>query len=94
MRLFRRDFSCQESLGPYACWSTGASSGAFEALGCATHSDKLNEVPSSLRLTMAYDQDKEGGVKHAEITQKTRTAYFADPHAYSRGILMRTLMGC
>jgi len=43
-------------------------------------SDKLNEVPRSLRLSMTYDEGREM-VKHAEITQKTGTAiYFADPH--------------
>jgi len=49
-------------------------------------SDKLNEVPRSLRLSMTYDQGKEM-VKHAEITQKTGTAiYFADPHSpWQRG---------
>ncbi|BBI50693.1 hypothetical protein HORIV_31140 [Vreelandella olivaria] len=49
-------------------------------------SDKLNEVPHSLRLSMTYDQGKEM-VKHAEITQKTGTAiYFADPHSpWQRG---------
>ncbi|MEP4558924.1 MAG: IS30 family transposase [Cobetia amphilecti] len=44
-------------------------------------SDKLNEVPRSLRLSMTYDQGGEI-VKHAEITQKTGTViYFADPHS-------------
>ncbi|WP_412031003.1 IS30 family transposase [Halomonas sp. M4R1S46] len=44
-------------------------------------SDKLNEVPRSLRLSMTYDQGREM-VRHAEITQKTGTAiYFADPHS-------------
>lgn len=44
-------------------------------------SDKLNEVPRFLRLSMIYDQGNEM-VKHAEITQKTGTAiYFADPHS-------------
>nr|WP_298523249.1 IS30 family transposase [uncultured Halomonas sp.] len=49
-------------------------------------SDKLNEVPRSLRLSMTYDQGKEM-TKHAEITQKTGTAiYFADPHSpWQRG---------
>ena len=49
-------------------------------------SDKLNEVPRALRLSMTYDQGKEM-VKHAEITQKTGTAiYFADPHSpWQRG---------
>lgn len=44
-------------------------------------SNKLNEVPRSLRLSMTYDQSKEM-VKHAEITQKTGIAvYFADPYS-------------
>ncbi|GHB14231.1 hypothetical protein GCM10007159_40760 [Modicisalibacter luteus] len=44
-------------------------------------SDKLNEVPRSLRLSMTYDQGREM-VKHAEITQRTGSAiYFADPHS-------------
>lgn len=44
-------------------------------------SDKLSEVPRSLRLLMTYDQGKEM-VKHATITQKTGPAiYFADPHS-------------
>ncbi len=49
-------------------------------------SDKLNEVPRALRLSMTYDQGREM-VKHAEITQKTGTAtYFADPHSpWQRG---------
>jgi len=49
-------------------------------------SDKLNEVPRSLRLSVTYDQAREM-VKHAEITQKTGTAiYFADPHSpWQRG---------
>lgn len=44
-------------------------------------SDKLNEVPRTLRPSMAYDQGREM-VKHAETTQKTGTATsFADPHS-------------
>lgn len=44
-------------------------------------SDKLNEVPRSLRLSMTYNQGREM-VKHAEITQKTGTAiFFVDPHS-------------
>lgn len=38
-------------------------------------SDKLNEVPRTLRLSMTYDQVKEM-VKHAYIAQKTWTAIY------------------
>jgi transposase, IS30 family len=42
-------------------------------------SDKLNEVPRTLHLSMTYDQGREM-FKHAEITQKIGTAiYLADP---------------
>lgn len=49
-------------------------------------SDKLNEVPRSLRLSMTCDRGSEM-VKHAEITQQTGTAiYFADPYSpWQRG---------
>lgn len=49
-------------------------------------SDKLNEVPRTLRLTMTYNQGCEM-VMHAEITQRTGNAiYFADPHSpWQRG---------
>jgi len=44
-------------------------------------SDKLNEVPRSLRLSMTCDQCR-GMVNHAEITQKTRNMiYFANLHS-------------
>tara|TARA_R110000796_G_C14563006_1_gene435030 strand:- start:1791 stop:2033 length:243 start_codon:yes stop_codon:yes gene_type:complete len=36
-------------------------------------SDKLNELPRSLRLSIIYGQGREM-VKHAEITQNTGTA--------------------
>jgi IS30 family transposase len=38
-------------------------------------SDKLNEIPRSLRLSMTYDQGREM-VKHTEITQRTGTAIY------------------
>ena len=57
-------------------------------------SDKLNEVPRALRLSMTYDQGREM-VKHTEITRRTGTAiYFADPHSHGSGVPTRTPMGC
>lgn len=49
-------------------------------------SDKLNEVPRALRLSMTCDQGREM-MKHAEITQQTgRAIYFADLHSpWQRG---------
>lgn len=59
-------------------------------------SDKLNEVPRALRLSMTYDQGREM-VKHAEITQKKRP----EPRttsltriAHGNGVPMRTPTGC
>ncbi|AMD02398.1 Integrase core domain protein [Halomonas chromatireducens] len=49
-------------------------------------SDKLNELPRALRLSITYDQGREM-VKHAEITQKSGTAiYFTNSHSpWQRG---------
>ncbi|TDX22491.1 hypothetical protein DFO67_12924 [Modicisalibacter xianhensis] len=56
----------------------GGTTATVAAIG---FSGKLNEVPSSLRLSMTYDKGREM-VKHAEITQRTGTAiYFADQHS-------------
>jgi len=46
----------------------------------------LNRVPSSVRLTLTCDQDREM-VKHAEITQKIGVSiHFADSHSpWQRG---------
>ncbi len=54
-------------------------------------SDKLNEVPRSLRLSMTYDQGKEM-VKHAEIIHKASTLRTCIVHG--RGGPMKTPMGC
>ena len=70
-----RDVRAGSGGGPAVGGGTTATAAAVD------FSNKLNEVPRSLRLSMTYDQSKEM-VKHAEITQKTGIAvYFADPYS-------------
>ena len=81
---FGRGGHCQryQSL---CCWYIGGADDAFSEPGkidgtkatavAVGFSDKLNEVPRTLRLSMTYDQVKEM-VKHAYIAQKTWAAIY------------------